>query len=102
MSRVRTQLNKFFSNLWAWCVDHPIEAITLAITVFGVGRKLMKPIRNAIEQYRQNHPNEMFDPSLGLMLKLKRRLTEEDKKELSRLYDEGVSRHDSLKKLNLI
>lgn len=102
MQKLKENLRIFFSRLCQWALEHPVEAITLAIAVFGVGRKLTKPIREAIERYKQNHPNELFDPSLGVMQKLKRRLTDKDKERLSKMYDEGVSRHDALKELHLI
>ena len=86
---------------WAW--DHKLEigaGIASAVTVVSEGRRIYDRVHNRCEQYKSDR--EIYDPSLHKTLKLKRKMSNAQKRELQARFDEGEKIHDIIVDMGIL
>lgn len=87
--------------MWAW--DHKIEigaGVTTAIGVAAEGRRIYDRIHSRYEDYQSER--EIYDPSLHKTLRLKKKLSNRQKRELQERYDSGEKIHDIIVDMGII
>lgn len=81
-----------------WCVEHPVEAVGIAVTVgsalYKGGRLITRNREIRHEQYIADC--RFYDPRIGEYVFSDRKLSNDEKLRFNRLYSEGMSKREAL------
>ena len=87
--------------LWVW--DHKVEigaGLTAAVGVAAEGRRIYDRVHTRYENYQSER--EIYDPSLHKTLKLKRKLSTRQKREIQARFDEGEKIHNIIVDMGIL
>ena len=94
----KEKFGRKFCRVCEWIVRHQTEVeIVCTVGTFACYKGY-----KAYKNYASNHPKQMFDPTLGVMMPLTRRMTNQDKIEYCRYINAGLTRHEALTYCGLI
>lgn len=95
------------SKVWEWSVEHPQEAITLAVGIVTVTTGLLNATKSLVVTRRMKIENDrqdmrFWDPHTRMHFDLKRKLTNKDRSRILDMQQSGMRIDEILRVLNLI
>ena len=94
-------------ELAKWAMEDPKRAVAMIAVLLGGSRGLSRMVNNVsrcvkTRQEQYNKDRYVYDHSLGIYLKTKRKLTKQDLLMIERLRGKGFTKAQAMMKLNLL